>query len=770
MLGTYGGAALLLGASAIIGQAVFVLAGRPRWSWFAPAVGLASLVAFSAAAIQLPGRGTTAALVCVAATLIAAALVLKRTGLAWPLRPLAVAALPVLGASIPFLANGRVGILGVGLDNDMSVHLLWAEGLRSPLMSSLYPNFDGYPLGPHSLVATLASTGGIRLDHAFIALAIIVAPITAMTAAGVVPHIATWRQALIGTLASLAYLASAYYVQGSFKETMMGLFLLAFILALRDIRNTPARTASFGGWIRAGVPVGLLAVASIDTYSYLALAWLGGFLVLWLMVELLGSPGWILSSDLRRRSLVGIGGVALGAGAAFGVTILPTIERSIKYLVAVGASAGGAGISTSNLGNLVGPLSPFEALGVWLTPDYRYTPANAFHTGELASLALAALVFGVLWGLRRRDFALPAAVGICAAVYFYSQGHQSPYVTAKALVVAAPVVMMVSARALLSGREDDLASRASSVVRLLIGIAFAFVALHSSLLALRAGPVGSNEQIAELERLRSLVGRSPTLFLGSDDFAGWELRGVHLAYVSTTSFPSPIQASTTSKPYAFGYPLDFDSISGAQLNRFSYVITPNTPYTSQPPTAFRLVRTLPSYQLWQRIGAVISRQSLDAGQTPGAVLNCQSRQGASLSHKAGVAAIMAPPVVSGTVGQMSPNMHMAAGLSLPRGEWDLSMQYDSSETLKLTVDGSQLYLPANNLDRFGPYTYFGSVFSDGHTPVQVLIYEDHPSRFSSPTDVAALSSLAATRRPNPRVLVPLARACGRYVDWYRLGG
>jgi hypothetical protein len=536
MLGAYGGAALLLSASAIIGQAAFVLAGRSRWSWLTPAVGLATLVALSAVAIRLPGRATTAVVICAAVTLIAAAVVLRATKIGSPLRPLAVAALPVFGASIPFLANGRVGILGAGGDNDMAVHLLWAEGLRSPLMSVLYPVSEGYPLGPHSLVATLASAGGIRLDHAFTALALVVVPITAMAAAGVVPRVAVWRQALIGTLVSLSYLTAAYYAQGSFKETIMGLFFLAFVVILRDLRGAATRgVISFGGWMRAGVPAGLLAAGSLYTYSYLALAWLGGFLALWLAAELLASPARILSSKARMRSLTRIGAVALGAGAIVVVAVLPSIGRVLEFVKAVGTSSGEAGIPTSNLGNLVGPISPFEAFGVWLFPDYRYAPANAFHAGELASLAFAALIFGVLWTLRRRDFALPAAVAICALVYVYSRDHQSPYVTAKALAIAAPLVMVVSARALLSGREDVLATRPSSVVRLLAGVAFAFVALHSSLLVLRAGPVSSNEQIAELGRFRPIVSRGPTLFLGSDDFVGWELRGVRLGYISLSA-------------------------------------------------------------------------------------------------------------------------------------------------------------------------------------------------------------------------------------------
>jgi len=768
MLETYGGAALLFGASAIIGQAALILAGRTRWSWSAAAVGLAALVVLSAIAIRLPGRGVTSAIICTLAFLLAAILVWRRSGARWPW-PAATVAIPsVLGASLPFLANHRVGIPGIGLDNDMAVHLLWAEGLRSASMASLYPLQNGYPVGPHSLAATLTSSAGIRMDHAFTALLIVVVPVTALTAADVVPRAAVWRKALIGLLTSLTYLVAAYYAQGSFKETMMALFLLAFVLVLRDLAGEQAHPRSPRSWARAGIPAGLLAAASLYTYSYLAFAWLGGFLAVWLAAELLVLPSPALSRMRRRSWLTQVGAVALGGCATCLVAVLPSTGRLLNYLHVVGSNAGGGGIPTTNLGNLAGPLSPYEGLGVWLTPDYRFAPTQTFHAGELGALALAVLIFGVLWALRRRDLALPAAIGICAAIYVYSHAHQSPYVTAKALVIAAPLVMVVGARALLSGREDGWAGSPGSIVRLCTGLAFAFVALHSSSLALRAEPVGSTVQIAQLDQLRSIVGEAPTLFLGNDDFVGWELRGAHLAYTSTTTFPSPVHVSLSAKPYAYGDPFDFDSVDSEQLDHFTYVITTNSPYASQSPANFHLVRSLALYRLWRHSGTTAPRLSLDSGESPGRVLDCHTPQGRRLSHMKGIASVMRTPVVSGNIGELGPNSHTTAILHLPRRAWDLSIEYTSSEALKLSVAADRWELPANTA-RPGPYYYFGTVYSNGRTPVQVQIYETHPARFTSPSDLANLGNIAATSHPDARGLVTLAQACGQYVDWYRLG-
>ena len=45
MLGTYASFLLILGASAIVGQAVFAACGRRTWSRLSPAVGLAAVLA-----------------------------------------------------------------------------------------------------------------------------------------------------------------------------------------------------------------------------------------------------------------------------------------------------------------------------------------------------------------------------------------------------------------------------------------------------------------------------------------------------------------------------------------------------------------------------------------------------------------------------------------------------------------------------------------------------------------------------------------------------
>src|SRR5947209_8571925 len=680
MLATYGAVAVLVGTSAIVGQAVFALSGRRPWSWAAPAVGLATLIVVCAIAIKLPGRDVTSVAVCAVLVIASGAWLLRRLVFSRPWRPLVVALLPVLGASLPFVAEHRVGLPGVSLNNDTAVHLLWAEALRSPAIATLHPIAAGYPLGPHSLTATVASALGARMDHALTGVLLAGMPVAALAAAGVAPRASAWRQVLIGLLASLAYLFAAYYSQGSFKETLLATFLLAFVLV-----------------------------------------------------------------------------------------VLPSFSRLHQYSQVVGtAPVGGhaAGISVSDLGNLAGPLSGYEGLGVWKSADYRFPPVDAFQKGQLTALALGALVFGVLFALRRRRYVLSAAVVACAAIYWYSDRTQSPYVTAKALAIGAPLVGLLAGWALLSGPTEARLSSGAEALRVIVGLVFAGFALYSTSLVLRASPILTPAQVSELSQVRTSVGAAPTLYLGNDDYAPWDLRTVHLGFLQPTTAP-PIAVPRSQKPWAYGQPFDFDSVDPSQLDRFSYVIATNAPFASQPPPNFRLVRRLRLYQLWQRVGPTGSRTSADPGDAPGTVFDCRRRQFARLARERGVAAVMTRPVVVAASAALTPGASARVAMPIPKGDWELSLEYTSPDDLKVAAGGSTWRLPAN-VGRPGPYFRVGTVHSQGAArPTVVSLYEVHPSRLASPNSIAYLSNVAATSRPDTRQMVPIANACGRYVDWYR---
>src|SRR5207249_4520974 len=136
----------------------------------APATGISALLVICGIAVKLPGDAVTAA-VAVGLALIGCFLVFGRTRApAGSIRVGAILALvgAALVAAIPFATSGRIGILGQGLVNDdMASHLLFTEWISSHAGPTPDLIKDGYPLGPHAIVAATAKVSGASLIEGF---------------------------------------------------------------------------------------------------------------------------------------------------------------------------------------------------------------------------------------------------------------------------------------------------------------------------------------------------------------------------------------------------------------------------------------------------------------------------------------------------------------------------------------------------------------------------------------------------------------------------
>ena len=144
----------------------------------------------------------------------------------------------LVAASLPFVAEGHFGILGTSFNPDMSQHLLTADRLAHGEGSQLLR--QGYPLGPHSIVVALNKGLGIGLVQGFSGLTVavaVLAPLTAL-AAFASSHRCAARPAAL--LVGIPYMVASYFAQGDFKETMQALFVLAFVLSLREISSSRA--------------------------------------------------------------------------------------------------------------------------------------------------------------------------------------------------------------------------------------------------------------------------------------------------------------------------------------------------------------------------------------------------------------------------------------------------------------------------------------------------------------------------------------------------
>jgi hypothetical protein len=763
-MGTYASAIFITVASLLLGRGVLVLCGNDGSSWAAAPVGFAALMIVCEVAVSLPGHGWTAVLVvvvlCIAATVLA-----WRRGARWPS---AADAVPVtLGilalTAVPFLANGRVGLLGVSILNDTHWHLILAQSLLNPSIQPVDGYGYGYPLGPHAVAAVFAKGLGSSVDHTFTGMIIATPILTALGALGALGGLSRTRRWLVAWLTGLPYLAAAWYVQAAFKEPIMSLLVVGLVVVLLE-----ARRGQFARPAAVIVPFAVLCGGAIYDYSYPGLVWPAAVIACWLVAEVLASGLWRRVGTTVRRLCPAIPALAIGTLLLL-IIIAPDLERLHRFYSASGGTSVGTtgGVQLTgplSLGNLPGPLHPIEGLGIWLTGDFRFAPTNALLTGMLSGIALLVLIFAVAASLERREIVWPAAVAGVALVYVYARHSQSPYVAAKALVVAAPIVALGSGLVLMS--QLNLARWRSWMTLSLavLSVAFFYLAFTSDYLVLADGQVNPVNHQNELRALRPLLHGKPTLVLFYDDYAQWELLGQDEAM--------PQQGATlqtrSARPWAYGQPYQFDSVPPKTLDQYDYVIATRTNALSQPPPNFHIVGGSASFVVYRRVGPTPAFGVLPASPPqPGAVLDCTTATGRGLSRRQGYAEVRTPPVYT-AVGPLVPNQSEPIVLKLPAGRWQLSLPYVSQQAVHVTGGGLDVTLPPN-LDRPGTVWPVGTVTSTG-APITLTFHMTHPGLVTSHDPVTQyftpLALVAAPPQSDQRVA--LRQACGRYVDWYQL--
>src|SRR3954466_6395332 len=810
--------ALIVPAPLLLGSAIMVIAGRPRHSAAVPATGMSALLVICGVAIKLPGHAVTAAIV-VGVALIGCFFAFGRAqGPAGRVRSGAIVV--VIGAAlvvaIPFATSGRIGIFGQGLVNDdMASHLLFTEWISTHAGPTPDLIKGGYPLGPHAIVAATAKVSGASLIEAFAGLTGAIAVLLALTAYGALRGVRGWLRVPGAVLAASPYLAAAYLAQGAFKEPLLGLTLLGFALALPPLLPEWSRRAADAGYqagssrhppgARAAIPLGMIAAGTIYNYSFPGLAWLLGAALIWMLLiawrERDRARGFLAGLRLRERLRRARSAIALGIAVPV-VAALPEIFRLASFSSFKAFNPQGTG-PTVGFGNLRQPLNPLEAFGIWPSGEFRITPANsttpelAFYLGAL--VALVAFAWGLGRALARRESALPSALAAVTVLYLAALALGTPYTSAKALAMAAPLIMLVALRGLLAarplpGEEEDLPPGGMAAwwpprpLRAVSGIAvpllivvFAAAAAFSTLLPLRQSAVGPDYHLQEMLRMRPIVDGQNVLFLGRDNFVSWELIGSEV-YAPITNHYDVEETHSLYRATDLNAKFDWDNVPPFVMNKFKWVVTTSAAMQSQAPPGFSPRLRTHDFILWHRDHPVGQRRTLFEPISPGAPLDCNNPEQAPITKVSGTATVFTVQPVVGRVWNPSPALtqtkpaHMR--LYLTPGHWDLSIQYASTQPLHLTASGPGLADPFSadlrtNLLFRGPSPYYpvGSldVKRAGNVIVDVGV-ADPPlvGRLLRTESKAYLSGLAFTRSDPARETIPLSKACGRYVDWYAL--
>ena len=813
--------ALITAASLLLGAAIMAVAGRPRHSPVGPAAGFSALLVICGIAVKLPGHAVTAAVAAGIALIAAFVLFGRSSAPTGSVRAGAIVA--VLGAALlaalPYLVSGRIGILGQGLINDdWASHLLFAEWVDTHAGPTPDLIEDGYPLGPHAIVAAAAKVTGASLLEAFAGLTGAIAVLLALTAFGALPRVHGLLRAPAAILISTPYLAAAYLSQGAFKEPMLSVAVIGFALGLPAMR---AAWSGTGGW-GAAIPLGVIAAGTMYNYSFPGLAWLLGAVLIWMLLIAWRERGPAtdrLLARLRLNERLRAAKPALLIAIGIPVVLaIPEIFRLASFSSFEAIDPQGEGPSVG-FGNLRQPLNPLEAFGIWPSGEFRITPANsgtpeiAFYLGGL--LALAAFAWGLGRAFARRELALPSALIASVLVYLASLAFGTPYTQAKGLAIAAPLIMLIALRGLLSAdaiEEEDAPAEPASwwpplflrpVVRRavpLLAAGFIAATAISTLLPLRESAVGPDYHLQEMLRMRPLVDGQKVLFLGRDNFVSWELIGSEVYapitnHYDTEETPSLYRATSVNAKFDWdNVPIDRDFASAEfpadeftdddlALDDFDWVVTTSAAEASEAPRGFEPRLRTQDFVLWHRTGETGERRTVFEPLNPGAPLDCSDPAQAGLTNLTGTATVFSRQPVLGATWTPEPELNQSRpaeqSIYLTRGRWEISLQYASTQDLHLTATGPGLAPPGldlslrTNLLFRGPSPYYPvgtiEITEPGEVTFRVSV-DDPPlaGRLVGADSRAFLDQIAATPADPTRETVPLSEACGRYVDWYEL--
>ena len=819
MLATYGSALLIVVASLYVGRAFFAVLGRRETLWLETPVGLAILLTVCSILTRLhfgaentgaiPERSELALIAC--GILLVASIAYLRFGFAD--RESFLIAAPVIGVvlvatAIPLAASGTFGIPGIGVNNDMAAHLIFAEWLQNPQGPSPLGLRNGYPLGPHGLVATVADALGTESLYGFLGLLIALCVIAGLTSLNLLGGLAPGRRTVAASLVAVPYLVASTFGIGGFKEMIAGIFLMAFALILREIPRTEQRL----GLIAA---LGVLGAAMVANYSYPGLAWLIAAGGLWVGAEMF--LAW------RRGTLATIREEVRGVAPAIGIAAVLTFVLAAAELPRIRAfiDNGAVDIVTSTDSKLRHAVPVPEAFGVWPSGDwlFGYSSLGLDDWQVFALVGLVAFVFAAYWWVRREDLALPAAVAGSAVIYLGTLATSGLYVEAKALQVPAALIMLfILGALLLPGPDKPRSSRSAGIdsgggagqkdgpdpavplagrkvaLRTLIAVPFIVLAAYSSFLALRDSVIAPTERFDELGAFEDLTADALVLNLTSDRYFDYYLRGADVR--------SPARNAETKfagrEGKAQRLPVDFDSVLPRQLESFDYAVTTSAGYQSGAPPNWREVERTESYVLWERFDRTPFVGTLAEEARPGRILRCSNPKFRRLLERKGFAIVWPRPVIGKRLywevdgsrveveagestrtaaAEIEPGETARQSIELPPGVWDLSFQYSSPAVpLRLAADGLEAELLPGlegvvpyRPDQ-GPYFPVGEVSSDGG-PVEIAVTAASPDGLQRPLGVDATASLGnvVATRLDALAVEEFAGSCGRYLDHYYVG-
>jgi hypothetical protein len=574
-------------------------------------------------------------------------------------------------------------------------------------------------------------------------------------------------RALVAFGAAQSALLFAYSLWGGIKEVAVAL-AVALLAAL-----APLAVRAGAGW-RAVIPAAIAVTALLTMVGSGGLVW---------VVPILGLAAIALWRDRDLREVV-VRAVPL---------ILFVAVLGIPALFAAGVFSPTQGglTNAAELGNLIGPLSVFQYVGIWPTGDFRLDPLNEPLAVFLIALTLIAAVGGAVLCWRRRAwepllYAVGTGVG-SLAVFAYS----SPWVGAKALASGSTSLLflaMAGAAAFALRIERTLGVTA-------LGLIIAGV-LWSNALGYHDVNLAPYSQLRELESIgEEFAGDGPTLMTEYQPYGVRHfLRAADAEGSSELRFRQvPLREGGEAEK---GEWVDTDQISLPAVLTYPTLVLRRSPQQSRPPATYSLVRRGTYYEVWQRSAdpseTVTEHLPLGSFEDPGEVPGCPAvrKVGLFAGPQGKVAAAKRMPQVSASLSESthpetwvptepgSPDLvpHGSGTASLavevPRsGRYNLYLLGSIRNRLDFMLDGEKVGSVAEQLNENRQYLYFGQADLDTGTHEIALVLHGQtlgPGSGGPPEPIGPLVLDPVENEDPPVIEVPASRAeelCGKYLDW-----
>lgn len=383
-----------------------------------------------------------------------------------------------------------------------------------------------------------------------------------------------WLLALVAFLAAQSALLFGYYLWGGVKEVAAAALIAATAALLAD---AVARELA----IRSLVALAVVCAALVGVLSAGGILWLAPALALAAAVAAtrLGPAAVVARAGLL---VVLVGALSIPVLAAGGV-----LPPTSSPLTDAGAS-----------GNLLGPLEPAQAAGIWPAGDFRLDPVQPALAYCLVAVAVAGAACGVALAWRERAWGVLAyaSSALGAGLLIYALG--SPWVDGKALASASPAIPLAAGMAAAwlvgSGRGPE-----GAALLALIGGGI----LWSNVLAYRDVNLAPRDQLVELERIgERYAGAGPALMTEYQPYGVRHfLRGLDPEGASELRRREvPL---TTGDTLDKGRSADTDALDPGALRPYPTLVLRRSPAQSRPPAAYRLAWRGVHYEVWRRPGA-----------------------------------------------------------------------------------------------------------------------------------------------------------------------